>query len=80
MRQRAGTMTTAPRRVRWETLSKEGAAILRQVALPISCGLSTADVARRLKIRTSSVTSLLRRLADELEADAEQSSGATGAK
>lgn len=51
-----------------ERLSRENLAILRQIALPIACGLSEVDVAKRLKISRSFALSLLDRLADEVEA------------
>lgn len=53
-----------------EQLSRESLAILRQIVLPLACGLSAAEVASRLKIRRSSVPSLLDLLAEELEASA----------
>ena len=61
-----------------EQLSRDALAILRQIVLPIACGLSVAEIAKRLEITRSSVDLLLQLLRDEIEA-AEPSSGATGA-
>jgi DNA-binding CsgD family transcriptional regulator len=53
--------------VDWEKLSPRGRAILRQIAVPLSMGYSTAEVSATLGISTSYVNGLLVELQGELE-------------
>lgn len=66
-------MTMPPQRsfatggIRWERLSSQGTAILRQVVVPIHLeGYSTGEVAKRLGIPPSSVRLLLELFETEL--------------
>jgi hypothetical protein len=58
---------TIPTEIDWQTLSPEAQAIARQIALPLSLGYSQTEIAKRLRIRRSSVGLLVDMLADELE-------------
>jgi hypothetical protein len=61
--------STIPTEIRWSTLSPQGAATMRQVILPLSMGLSTLEIGKRIGISRSSVERLVGELRDELERD-----------
>jgi hypothetical protein len=71
--QAAKTQGTAPQargtssEVNWHALSPRSRAILRTIAIPISAGFSEAEVANMLGTSTSSVSSWMAELRDELE-------------
>lgn len=58
------TQTHEP--VDWEALSPEGVWRLQNIALPIACGVSEADVAATLEGTSAWVRAELRELRDEI--------------
>jgi hypothetical protein len=58
---------TIPTEIVWETLSKRGQAILRQVGTRLSDGYTPSEIGRELGISRSSVSSLVDELRTELE-------------
>lgn len=55
-----------PGEIDWTSLSERGIWIARYIALPMACGSSKVEVARRLRTSPSRVSQLLAELADEI--------------
>jgi hypothetical protein len=58
---------TVPTEINWTRLSERGTAILRQVGIPLSKGLTLGEVARDLGISARSASALVDELRTELE-------------
>lgn len=61
-----------PGEIDWTALSARGIWIARYIALPMACGMSKVEIARRLRTSPSRVSQLLDELAEEIQ---EQTTG-----